>query len=199
MPPRLPPITAAHCRMPRRSASLACASTQSSTVTSGKSAPHGVPVAGFGDSGPVEPKQLPRLLTPTTKKRSVSSGLPGAHHVVPPADVFRVALVEPGDMVRRIERVTDEHRIRAVRIPGAVRLVGELVLRQFPAAREGERRVEAGEPGDDRPDRAAGHGSGGGTARRRGKGWHRETRRKKNRPACSLTGSVSGSPLAAPL
>ena len=35
------------------------------------------PVAGLIVSGPDEPKQLPRLLTPTTKKRSVSSGLPG--------------------------------------------------------------------------------------------------------------------------
>ena len=34
-------------------------------------------VAGLIVSGPDEPKQLPRLLTPTTKKRSVSSGLPG--------------------------------------------------------------------------------------------------------------------------
>jgi hypothetical protein len=29
------------------------------------------------DIGPVEPKQLPRLLTPITKKRSVSTGMPG--------------------------------------------------------------------------------------------------------------------------
>jgi len=43
----------------------------------GKSEPHGFPVAGLIDIGPVEPKQLPRLLTPTTKKRSVSTGLPG--------------------------------------------------------------------------------------------------------------------------
>jgi hypothetical protein len=43
----------------------------------GKSLPHGRPVDGSIDSGPVDPKQLPRLLTPTTKKRLVSSGLPG--------------------------------------------------------------------------------------------------------------------------
>ena len=77
MPPRLPPITAANCAMPSRSASRACASTQSSTVTSGKSLPQVRPVSGLVDSGPVEPKQLPRLLTPTTKKRRVSTGLPG--------------------------------------------------------------------------------------------------------------------------
>ena len=28
-------------------------------------------------TGPVDPKQLPKLLTPTTKNRSVSTGLPG--------------------------------------------------------------------------------------------------------------------------
>ena len=33
--------------------------------------------AGSGCVGPVEPKHEPGLLTPMTKKRSVSSGLPG--------------------------------------------------------------------------------------------------------------------------
>src|SRR5439155_17017552 len=70
--------------MPRWSARRAWASTQSSTVTMGKSEPHGFPVAGLIDAGPVEPKQPPRLLTPTAKKRAVSTGLPGptilSHH-----------------------------------------------------------------------------------------------------------------------
>jgi hypothetical protein len=34
-------------------------------------------VAGFSCIGPVEPKQEPRLLMPMTKKRPVSSALPG--------------------------------------------------------------------------------------------------------------------------
>ena len=34
-------------------------------------------MAGLVDIGPVEPKHEPRLLTPMTKNRSVSSGLPG--------------------------------------------------------------------------------------------------------------------------
>src|SRR5699024_3795769 len=54
---------------------LAC--TQSSTVRMGKSAPHGLPVAGLMLAGPVDPKQEPMLLTPMTKKRSVSTALPG--------------------------------------------------------------------------------------------------------------------------
>ncbi len=58
--PRLPPITAAKRSMPRRSARRACAATQSSTVTTGKSAPQGLPVAGLTEVGPVEPKQEPR-------------------------------------------------------------------------------------------------------------------------------------------
>ena len=77
MPPRLPPITAASWRMPRASSRRACAATQSSTVTTGKPAPQAWPLAGFTSLGPVEPKQEPRLLTPMTKKRSVSTGLPG--------------------------------------------------------------------------------------------------------------------------
>ena len=39
MPPKLPPNTAASCVMPMRSSRRACESTQSSTVTTGKSAP----------------------------------------------------------------------------------------------------------------------------------------------------------------
>ena len=70
-------MTAAQSSMPRWSARRACASTQSSTVTSGKSAPQIFPVAGSTVLGPLEPKQLPRLLTPTTKKRLVSTGFPG--------------------------------------------------------------------------------------------------------------------------
>ncbi|MCY1500563.1 hypothetical protein D9M68_346080 [compost metagenome] len=77
MPPRLPPITAAHCWMPRTSARRAWLLTQSSTVITGKSAPNGAPVAGLMLEGPVEPLQPPRLLRLTTKNFRVSMGLPG--------------------------------------------------------------------------------------------------------------------------
>ncbi len=84
IPPKLPPITAANCAMPKASSNAACALTQSSTVTTGKSAPHIRPVSGLSVVGPLEPKQEPMLLTPITKNRSVSTGLPGptmlSHH-----------------------------------------------------------------------------------------------------------------------
>jgi hypothetical protein len=77
IPPRLPPITAAKRSIPSRSASRAWLATQSSTVTTGNRDPYGLLVRGSRDAGPVDPKQLPRLFTPITKKRSVSTGLPG--------------------------------------------------------------------------------------------------------------------------
>ena len=87
IPPRLPPITAASGDA-QAVDQARLASTQSSTVTTGKSAP-GRPVAGLACIGPVEPKHEPRLLTPMTKKRFVSSGLAGADEVVPPALALR--------------------------------------------------------------------------------------------------------------
>ena len=77
MPPRLPPITAAHCSMPRASARRAWLFTQSFTVTMGKSAPHSEPVSGLAVLGPLEPLQPPRLFGETMKYLLVSKGLPG--------------------------------------------------------------------------------------------------------------------------
>ncbi|MNP63095.1 hypothetical protein D3C76_1584480 [compost metagenome] len=77
MPPRLPPTTAAHWPMPRWSARRAWLCTQSSTVSTGNSAPKGLPVAGLVLLGPVEPLQPPRLFRLTTKNLLVSIGLPG--------------------------------------------------------------------------------------------------------------------------
>ena len=71
--------------------------------------------SGLTLHGPVEPWQPPRLFTPITKKRSVSTGLPGPDHVVPPADVARVVRVAARDVVRGVERVADQHRVRARR------------------------------------------------------------------------------------
>jgi hypothetical protein len=53
-------------------------------VKSGKARPYGSPVAGLIDDGPVVPWQPPRRFGQMTKKRSVSTGLPGptsvSHH-----------------------------------------------------------------------------------------------------------------------
>ena len=43
----------------------------------GKSSPHGMPVAGLVDAGPVVPMQPPSTFGQITKKRSVSIGRPG--------------------------------------------------------------------------------------------------------------------------
>ena len=48
-----------------------------SYLPTGKLPPHGLPVRGSRLHGPVEPWQPPRLFTPITKKRSVSTGFPG--------------------------------------------------------------------------------------------------------------------------
>src|SRR5690349_98913 len=75
--------------MPKRSASRACDSTQSSTVTTGKSAPQGAPVRGSMLAGPVDPWHPPRLFTPITKNFSVSSGLPGPNRLSQQPKVIR--------------------------------------------------------------------------------------------------------------
>ena len=53
-------------------------------MKSGKSSPYGSPVAGFSDDGPVVPRHPPSRFGQITKKRSVSTGLPGptsvSHH-----------------------------------------------------------------------------------------------------------------------
>ena len=124
-------------------------------------------------AGPVEPKQLPRLLTPTTKKRSVSSGLPGPDHVVPPADVVGLVGVVAGDVVRGVERMADEHRVAALGVERAVGLVGEVVVGERRAAGERQRLGEPRLPGDDRTDRATpGAGGRGIAAGGRGKRRH---------------------------
>ena len=69
--------------------------------------------------------------------------LAGANHVVPPADVVRVARVGAGDVVRGVQGVADEHGVRARGIQRAVGFVGDLELGQHRAALQFERFGEA--------------------------------------------------------
>ena len=68
---------------------------------------------GLVEAGPVVPMQPPMTLAQMTKKRSVSIGLPGPDHRVPPAGLA-------GDRmdVRHVlvagQRVADQHRVRAL-------------------------------------------------------------------------------------
>jgi hypothetical protein len=77
IPPIDPPTTAASVAMPRWSSSIACARTMSRMVMTGTVIAYSRPVAGSMLAGPEEPMQLPSTLAHTTKKRSVSIGLPG--------------------------------------------------------------------------------------------------------------------------
>jgi hypothetical protein len=57
MPPIEPPATANNVSMPRWSSSIACARTMSRIVMTGKSRPHGAPVDGLVEAGPLLPMQ----------------------------------------------------------------------------------------------------------------------------------------------
>jgi len=64
------------------------------------------------------------------------------HHVVPPADVLRVIRVDARDVMRRIERMTDEHRIAARGVERAIGLDHEVVPGQRRAVLQLQRLVE---------------------------------------------------------
>ena len=79
-----------------------------------------------------------------------------ADHVVPPPDVVGGVGVVAGDVMRGVQRMADQHRIRALGIERAVRLVGELVALERAPAGEGQWLVEAHPLRDDRAHRAPG-------------------------------------------
>jgi hypothetical protein len=62
-----PPATVNNDSMPRWSSSIACARTMSRIVMTGKSSPHGLPVLGSVDDGPVVPMQAPTTFGQITK------------------------------------------------------------------------------------------------------------------------------------
>jgi hypothetical protein len=77
MPPSDGPITVSSCSMPSERAASKPARAMSSTASSGNSSRHGLPVAGFTDAGPVDPKQLPSEFTHITNHWFVSMARPG--------------------------------------------------------------------------------------------------------------------------
>ena len=80
--------------------------------------------------------------------------LAGADHVVPPADVPGVVGVVPGDVMRGVQRVADQHRIRARRVQAPVGLEDEVVGVERGAAFHAERLREAQPPRRRGADRA---------------------------------------------
>ena len=65
-----------------------------------------------------------------------------ADHGVPPALGALLAGVGAGDVVRRVERMADEHRVAALRVQRAVGLVRETVVADRRTALQGERLAE---------------------------------------------------------
>ena len=84
MPPMLDPMLAYSRSMPRSSSSRNCARTMSKMLRIGKRVAYGSPSTGHTLDGPVLPKHEPSTLVQITKKRFVSSALPGpiksSHH-----------------------------------------------------------------------------------------------------------------------
>src|SRR6185503_17878875 len=77
MPPIEPPATVNNESILSSSSSIACDRTMSRMVMTGTSSPHGLPVLGLVEAGPVEPMHPPSTFGQIMQYRSVSIGLPG--------------------------------------------------------------------------------------------------------------------------
>ena len=159
-------MTAANCAMPSLSASRACESTQSSTVTSGKSLPHGLPVSGLIDCGTGAAEAASEVVDADDEEAVGVERLAGADHVVPPADVLGIVGVIARHVMRRVERMAHEHRVGGVGVQRPVGLVCDVVARQPLPAGELQRLCEGRDARLHLADRAAALlvGAGGGRA-----------------------------------
>ena len=131
--------------MPSLSARRACVSTQSSTVTRGKSLPQARPVSGLIDCGPGRAEAASQVVDADDEKAAGVDRLVRPDHVVPPADVLAVVGVVAGHVMRRVERMAHEHGVGGVGVELAVRLVGDVVARQPLAAGKLQRLGEGGD------------------------------------------------------
>jgi len=92
-------------------------------------------VAGSRLIGPVEPKH-------DDEEAIRVERLAGPDHVVPPADVLGIVGGDTGHMMRRIERVTHQHRIAAIGVQFTVGLDHQVVAGEHAAVLQCQRLSE---------------------------------------------------------
>ena len=121
-PDSSPPIAAPACRpssrrrprtacsMPRWSSSIACARTMSRMVMTGKSRPHGLPVAGLVEAGPGRAHAAADHVRADDEIALGVDRLARPDHRLPPARLAGHRM-HVGDVLVAGQRVADQHRV----------------------------------------------------------------------------------------